>query len=35
MTNVETGQNEKVKVDNSKMFMKMASWFSASQVELA
>lgn len=35
MTNVETGQNEKVEVDNSKMFMKMASWFSASQVELA
>lgn len=33
MTNVETGETEKQEVDNSKMFMKNASWFSASQVE--
>lgn len=33
MVNVETGNKEMVQFDDSKMFMKLASWFSASQVE--
>lgn len=33
MVNVETGKKETVQMDDSKMFMKLASWFSASQVQ--
>lgn len=33
MVNAETGNKEMVQFDDSKMFMKLASWFSASQVE--
>lgn len=33
MVNVQTGKKEMVEFDDSKMFQKLASWFSYSQVE--